>query len=146
MELVLYHVLPRFYSLTTFQMASNPLRTQASGNNGVYTVNVTSTSNQVNVSTGVNQVVVSNVLHSDFPLAVYSLDNVLLPFDLFGVKPPAAAPAPDVAPKKKPKKAPADSTASGPAVADATASGAGLKRIGWGFIAGVGFMGIMNLL
>ncbi|XP_020087797.1 fasciclin-like arabinogalactan protein 6 [Ananas comosus] len=145
-ELVLYHVLPRFYSLTTFQMASNPLRTQASGNNGVYTVNVTSTSNQVNVSTGVNQVVVSNVLHSDFPLAVYSLDNVLLPFDLFGVKPPAAAPAPDVAPKKKPKKAPADSTASGPAAADATASGAGLKRIGWGFIAGVGFMGIMNLL
>jgi uncharacterized surface protein with fasciclin (FAS1) repeats len=46
-EFVLYHVLPRFYSLNTFQTASNPINTQASGHDGVYTVNVTTSSNQV---------------------------------------------------------------------------------------------------
>lgn len=48
-ELVLFHVLPRFYSLTTFESASNPVSTQASGNDGVYTMNVTTTSNQVDI-------------------------------------------------------------------------------------------------
>lgn len=99
--LVLYHVLPRYYSMSTFDMASNPVNTQASGSSGVYNVNITSASNQVNVSTGVDETQIGNYLYSDFPLAVYTVDQVLLPYDLFGAKPPAAAPAPEVAPKKK---------------------------------------------
>lgn len=45
--LALYHVLPQFYSIESFQTVSNPVRTQASGSNGVYTVNITSATNQV---------------------------------------------------------------------------------------------------
>ena len=54
-QLLLYHVLPRYYSVTTFQTASNPLPTEASGPGGMYSVNVTTTttSHRVNMSTGV---------------------------------------------------------------------------------------------
>lgn len=45
--LALYHVLPQYYSIENFQTVSNPVRTQASGSNGVYTVNITSATNQV---------------------------------------------------------------------------------------------------
>uniref|UniRef100_A0A0D9YR17 FAS1 domain-containing protein n=1 Tax=Oryza glumipatula TaxID=40148 RepID=A0A0D9YR17_9ORYZ len=96
-QLVLYHVLPRYYTLATFQTASNPLRTQATGPAGVYTVNVTTTTGQslVNVSTGVAAVPLGTTLSADFPLAVYSVDGVLLPEQMFGK---AKAPAPAAAP------------------------------------------------
>lgn len=121
-SLVLYHVLPRFYSLSTFETTSNPVRTQASGNNGVYSLNITSTSSQVNVSTGVDETQISNKLYSDFPLAVYSVDSVLLPYDIFGAKPPAAAPAPSLLPPKKKKKQPATANVTSSAKAPATTS------------------------
>ncbi|KAJ0964956.1 hypothetical protein J5N97_026094 [Dioscorea zingiberensis] len=83
-SLILYHVLPRYYSFVTFETASNPVRTQASGSNGVYSVNVTSSTNQVNVSTGIDETPVQTVLYSDFPLAVYSVDkDVSLSIDEF---------------------------------------------------------------
>jgi hypothetical protein len=98
-QLVLYHVLPRYYSLATSQTASNPLRTEGSGPGGAYSVNVTaSTENSlVNVSTGVVAVPVSNTLLAEFPLAVYSVDDVLLPAQMFGggkAGEQASAPAP----------------------------------------------------
>lgn len=151
-ELVLFHILPRYYSFSTFETTSNPVRTQASGNDGVYTVNVTSTSNQVNVSTGVNNVPVSNSLHSDFPLAVYSIDKVLLPSELFGVKAPAAAPAlapASAEPKTKGKKTPttaASVPASSATADDATASDAGFrKHVEWGFALGSALVGFLSL-
>lgn len=151
-ELVLYHILPRYYSFSTFETTSNPVRTQASGNDGVYTVNVTSTSNQVNVSTGVNNVPVSNSLYSDFPLAVYSVDKVLLPNELFSVKAPAAAPALAPAgaePKAKGKKTPttaASVPASSESADDATTSDAGFrKNVGWGFALGSALVGFLSL-
>ncbi|KAG6506233.1 hypothetical protein ZIOFF_031555 [Zingiber officinale] len=96
-DLVLYHVLPRYYSFATFQSASNPLPTQASDRTGVFTLNITTTAvnaNQANISTGVVNTTFSNVLYADFPLAAYSVDKVLLPYAIFGPKPPASAPAP----------------------------------------------------
>ncbi|KAG2578257.1 hypothetical protein PVAP13_6NG200800 [Panicum virgatum] len=73
-QLLLYHVLPRYYSVTTFQTASNPLPTEASGPGGMYSVNVTTTttSHLVNMSTGVVDVPISSTLSAKFPLAVYS--------------------------------------------------------------------------
>ncbi|RZR72981.1 hypothetical protein BHM03_00018934 [Ensete ventricosum] len=116
-SLVLYHVLPRYYTLSTFETTSNPVNTQASGSSGVYTVNITSTSNQVNVSTGVNETPVNNNLYQHFPLAVYSVDKVLLPPELFGATPPPA-----VSPQKPKKGSPA---ADGPsASAEAAPSAA----------------------
>ncbi|CAL9044198.1 fasciclin-like arabinogalactan protein 11 [Musa acuminata AAA Group] len=149
-ELVLYHVLPRYYSLTAFQTATNPVMTQASGKTGVWTLNVTTSSDhQANVSTGVVEVPIDNAVYADFPLAVYSVEKVLLPYEIFGPKPPAAAPTPST---KKPSPAPEHTADVGaaPPPEGSSDSGASLKarEAGWSFIAGVGLLGIAagNLL
>ena len=78
-----YHVLPQFYS---FETASNPVRMQASSSDGPYTLNITAHSNsQVNVSTSLVATCLGTTLRAVQPLAVYSVDSVLLPNDLFGV-------------------------------------------------------------
>ncbi|KAJ0970136.1 hypothetical protein J5N97_023013 [Dioscorea zingiberensis] len=142
-SLILYHVLPRYYSFVTFETASNPVRTQASGSNGVYSVNVTSSTNQVNVSTGIDETPVQTVLYSDFPLAVYSVDKVLLPYDLFGPKPPAAAPEPaDEAPKKPTKKSPTADSSPAEAVTSPSAASPNGRTVGWSFAVGLGLFGL----
>lgn len=130
--LVQAHVLPQFYSMDSFQTASNPIRTQASGTDGPYTLNITATANnQVNVSTGVVEVTVNNALSAVKPLAVYPVDKVLQPFELFGTKAPAAAPTASVG--GKPKKG-ATEAASGPAGSDDTGptGAASARAVGWG--------------
>lgn len=66
-------------------------------------MNITAQSNgnQFNVSTGVNTVSVTNALNVTAPLAIYSIDEVLLPLDLFGPKTPATPAAAPEADKKK---------------------------------------------
>ncbi|KAG2590694.1 fasciclin-like arabinogalactan protein 11 [Panicum virgatum] len=128
-SLVQGHILPSFYSMDSFQTASNPVRTQASGRDGPYTLNITSdTNNQVNVSSGVVEVRINNALYSAKPLAVYSVDKVLLPMELFGAKAPAAAPT---ASEGKPKKG-GSSDASSPAGSEDSDTGAASARaVGW---------------
>ncbi|XP_074306157.1 fasciclin-like arabinogalactan protein 11 [Silene latifolia] len=99
-ELIQFHVLPNYISPGQFQTASNPLRTQAgNSDNGHFPLNVTSSRNQVNVTTGVVNTILSNSIYSDGQLAVYQVDQVLLPLAFFQT--PAPAPAPTTA---KPKK------------------------------------------
>ncbi|KAI5013529.1 hypothetical protein ZWY2020_036006 [Hordeum vulgare] len=86
-SLVQGHILPQYYSMESFQTASNPVRTQASGKKDPITLNIIATgNNQVNVSTGVVEVAVNNALSAVKPLAVYSVDKVLLPAEMFGAK------------------------------------------------------------
>ncbi|KAL2933182.1 Fasciclin-like arabinogalactan protein 11 [Bienertia sinuspersici] len=100
-ELVQFHILPDYMTLTQFQTVSNPLRTQAGNSNGgEYPLNVTSSGNQVNVTTGVVNTTVSGTIYTDGKLAVYQVDQVLLPLAFF--RSPAPAPAPV---SGKPKKA-----------------------------------------
>ncbi|XP_006647201.1 fasciclin-like arabinogalactan protein 6 [Oryza brachyantha] len=162
-QLMLYHVLPRYYSLTTFQTASNPLRTQASGPGGVYTVNVTTTTGQslVNVSTGLAAVPVGTTLFAQFPLAVYSVDGVLLPEQMSGAggkANKAPAPAPASAGKAKERRkggsvpknevvATAPTAGDGEDSAESTnaaaVAGAG---VAWGAVWGVALVGVVNLV
>ncbi|KAF5447162.1 hypothetical protein F2P56_032732 [Juglans regia] len=111
-RLIQFHTLPTYYSLANFQTVSNPLRTQAGDTNpGDYPLNVTSMGNQVNISTGLVNASVSGTVYSDNQLAVYQMDKVLLPLDIFVAKPPVPAPAP--APTKpKAKKTTASSQES----------------------------------
>ncbi|GJN15222.1 hypothetical protein PR202_gb02116 [Eleusine coracana subsp. coracana] len=103
-SLVQYHIVSQFFSVASFETTSNPVRTQASGSDGPYTLNITANSvNQVNISTGLVTTALGMALRSEQPLAVYSLEKVLLPNDLFGVKPPASAP-PAPAKKEAPSK------------------------------------------
>ncbi|KAF8695959.1 hypothetical protein HU200_036837 [Digitaria exilis] len=128
-SLVQGHVLPSYYSMDSFQTASNPVRTQASGRDGPYTLNITSdTNNQVNVSSGVVEVRINNALYSTKPLAVYSVDKVLLPVELFGAKAPAAAPTPS---EGKPKKGGSSDAASPDGADDSATGAASVRAVGW---------------
>ncbi|PQM37883.1 fasciclin-like arabinogalactan protein 13 [Prunus yedoensis var. nudiflora] len=101
-DLVLYHVLPKYYTLASLLTVSNPVRTQATGQDGgAYGLNFTGSGNQVNVSSGVVETPINNALRQQFPLAVYQVDKVLLPNDLFGAKAPASAPPPAKTPHQE---------------------------------------------
>ncbi|XP_055834340.1 fasciclin-like arabinogalactan protein 12 [Solanum dulcamara] len=94
-QLVQFHVLPNFISMSQFQTVSNPLRTQAGdASPGDFPLNVTTSGNQVNVSTGVDDATVANTIYTDGQLAVYQVDKVLQPMSIFGAPTPAMAPAP----------------------------------------------------
>ncbi|XP_048137332.1 fasciclin-like arabinogalactan protein 12 [Rhodamnia argentea] len=101
-ELVQFHVVPNFLSVSQFQTVSNPLRTQAGGSGKFeFPLTLTTSGSSVNISTGVTNATVDQIIYSDGQLAVYLVNKVLLPMSIFGPKPPAPAPAP-VKPKKKP--------------------------------------------
>ncbi|XP_052154519.1 fasciclin-like arabinogalactan protein 13 [Oryza glaberrima] len=118
-QLMLYCVLPRFYSLAMLTTLGGPVNTQASGADGPYKYKIKPSNNNVNISTGVNWALLSTVVSKDFPLAVYSVDKVPLPYELFGPKPPTPAPAPAPAPSKsKTKKHKKSAGIAEPPVAD----------------------------
>ncbi|KAJ0021106.1 hypothetical protein Pint_32191 [Pistacia integerrima] len=105
-SLIQFHVLSSYIAQSQFQTASNPLRTNAGDNSRYrYQLNATSYSNSINISTGITNASVSAVIYSDGQLAVYQVDKVLLPWEIFGSKPPATAPAPaPIAPALAPGK------------------------------------------
>ncbi|XP_073022961.1 fasciclin-like arabinogalactan protein 11 [Primulina eburnea] len=134
--LVQFHVLPTFLSMSQFQTVSNPLRTQAGDTrNGEFPLNVTTSGNQVNISTGVDDATLGNTVYTDNQLAVYQVDKVLLPWSIFGPPSPAPAPVSGGTENKKANSAaatdsPADSSgATGDAVPGAVAFGAALFGI-----------------
>lgn len=68
-QLILYHIIPKYYSLNDLLLASNPVRTQATGQGGgVFGLNFTGQGqiNQVNVSTGVVETRINNILRQIF--------------------------------------------------------------------------------
>ncbi|KAJ8747551.1 hypothetical protein K2173_013086 [Erythroxylum novogranatense] len=131
-QLVQYHIMPKFYTLNNLILVSNPVPTIA----GNWGLNFSGKGNQVNVSTGVVETQLNNVLRQTFPLAVYQSDKVLLPEDIFGVKSPTAAPAP-------PAKNSSRSAGSSPAeVASepSPANGSGRKSVALGLAIGLGLL------
>lgn len=118
-ELLQFHMIPTFLSLSNFQTVSNPLRTQA-GDAYEFPLNVTTSGNSVNVSSGLVNTSISGTIYSDNQLAVYQLDSVLRPIGIFQPRPPPPAPAPEK-PKKKSKAlsddTPADSAGDNSAAA-----------------------------
>ncbi|CAI0542323.1 unnamed protein product [Linum tenue] len=113
-ELVKYHIVPFFISSAQFQTVSNP--------------NITTdvTGSSVNISTGIVNTTISGTVYADSRLAIYQVDKVLLPLDVFTPRPPPPAPAPAPAPEKAGKKG---GGAESPAVPKSDKSGA-VRRIG----------------
>ncbi|KAA8518764.1 hypothetical protein F0562_016462 [Nyssa sinensis] len=118
-ELMQFHVLTSFFSGSQFQTVSNPLPTEA-GSGGRFPLNVTTSGNSVNITTGIVNATVTHTLYSDNQLAVYQVDKVLLTYDIFGPPTPAAAPAP-LKPLKPKKKAPSsDADADAPSESESS--------------------------
>ncbi|PON69274.1 FAS1 domain containing protein [Parasponia andersonii] len=144
LRLVQYHVLPQFYSLSQFQTVSNPLHTQAgNSDNGQYPLNVTtSTGNQVNITTGVVNATVSNSVYTDGQLAVFQVDQVLLPLDIFGTaKAPAPAPVAGSKPEKSVDQDSDDAPAQSKRPTDDDSGALGLVSGPTGVMAGIAFVG-----
>ncbi|XVF04924.1 hypothetical protein REPUB_Repub05bG0126800 [Reevesia pubescens] len=94
-ELVQFHIVPTYLSSSQFQTVSNPLRTQAGDSgDGKFPLNVTTSGNTVNITTGLTNTSVSGTIYTDGQLAVYQVDQVLQPLEIFAPRPPAPAPAP----------------------------------------------------
>lgn len=103
-ELVKFHVVPTFLSTSQFQTVSNPLETWA-GTGSRLPLNVTLYPNSVNITTGLTNTSISSTVYTDNQLAIYRIEKVLLPMDIFASMAPA--PAPVAPPPEKPKmKAP----------------------------------------
>ncbi|XP_022753695.1 fasciclin-like arabinogalactan protein 12 [Durio zibethinus] len=101
-ELVQFHIVPMYLSTSQFQTVSNPLRTQAGDSgDGKFPLNITSSGNTVNITTGLTNTSVSGTIYTDGQLAVYQVDQVLQPLQIFAPRPPAPAPAPAKSKKKK---------------------------------------------
>ncbi|KAL5581230.1 hypothetical protein UlMin_013672 [Ulmus minor] len=101
-QLIQFHLVPSFISMTNFQTLSNPVQTQAS-DTYEYPLNITTSGSQVNITTGIVNTTISNTVYSDNQLAIYQVDKVLQPLGIFAPKPlpPAPAPAPPAKSKKK---------------------------------------------
>ncbi|XP_071717299.1 fasciclin-like arabinogalactan protein 9 [Rutidosis leptorrhynchoides] len=131
-KLVLYHVLPKYYSLDDLDTVSNPVPTQAGSSHGSLGLNFTARQNQVNVSSGAVETQINNALRQTFPFAVYSIDKVLLLPTSDAPAPDSSSPAPAGKPAKGPS-APADAGSDSPAK-----NGGGKKMdMGVGLVGGV---------
>ncbi|KAH7542609.1 hypothetical protein FEM48_Zijuj02G0092200 [Ziziphus jujuba var. spinosa] len=109
-QLLQFHLIPNYISITNFQTVSNPVLTQASDTYN-YPLNITTTGNIVNISTGLVNTSISGTVYSDNQLAIYKVDKVLLPLGIFAPRPKPPAPSP--APLKKPKKEESSTSSSG---------------------------------
>ncbi|XAR69078.1 hypothetical protein NMG60_11000537 [Bertholletia excelsa] len=90
-QLLRFHMISSFLANPSgFQTASNPVSTEA-GSSAYYPLNVTTTGNMVNITTGVVNASVIGTLYSDNQLAVYQVDQVLLPLYFFQSHSPAPA-------------------------------------------------------
>ncbi|GLT92394.1 hypothetical protein SLE2022_102340 [Rubroshorea leprosula] len=133
-QLVQYHILPTMLSMPQFQTVTNPLRTQAGDTgSGEFPLNITSYGNQVNISTGVVDATVANTMYTDSKLAVYQVDQVLLPLQLFGSS-QAPAPAPSTPEKgSTPKASPGGGTADANTSSGMKLDSHGLPMVSVGF-------------
>ncbi|XP_062004075.1 fasciclin-like arabinogalactan protein 11 [Rosa rugosa] len=126
LQLLQFHILPSYYTTSQFQTASNPLHTQAgNSDDGQFPLNVTTSGTQVNITTGVVTASVANTIFTDNQLAVYQVDQVLLPLAIFGS--PAPAPAPAAKTSVKGSDAPSAGSSSNDSPVDASAA-IGLKH------------------
>ncbi|KAK4370547.1 hypothetical protein RND71_010022 [Anisodus tanguticus] len=121
---------------------------------GDFPLNVTTSGNQVNVSTGIVDATVANTIYTDNELAVYQVDKVLQPLSIFASPAPATAPEPEPETLNLKKKSPeALSPSSGSDDAPADKSGAdslrGVAVLGVGVLffcdCGAGFDGCDRL-
>ncbi|KAJ7538722.1 hypothetical protein O6H91_07G076800 [Diphasiastrum complanatum] len=97
-SLLQYHVLSSYYTLGSLQTVPNPaITTLASGNNGKYTVSISSVNGIAVIDTTVDKANISNTLYDQPPVSIFEIDRVLLPPEIFPASSPSQL-APALAP------------------------------------------------
>ncbi|XP_062185702.1 fasciclin-like arabinogalactan protein 7 [Phragmites australis] len=138
-SLMLCHAMPRFYPLSAFSAlaASSPVPTFAGGQ---CAVNVTDAAGTIHVVSSWARAKLVSSAYSTSPVAVYSLDRVLLPEQVFPTE-PTVAPVPAPAPAPAAHGGNANATDGAPAAAEHGAKSLSC-RVGAGRVF-VGYMALM---
>ncbi|GMN43041.1 hypothetical protein TIFTF001_012248 [Ficus carica] len=107
-SLLLYHSLASYSPKGTLKTTTAPLSTLATNGAGKYDIKVSTSGDDVTLHTGVGPSRLADTLLDSTPLAIFSVDSLLLPTELFGKSPsPAPAPEPVTSPSPAPVLAPA---------------------------------------
>lgn len=130
--LLLYHARAGYTPIGTLKTTKDALPTLATNGAGKYDLTVTTAGDSVTLHTGVDSSRIADTVLDSTPLAIFTVDNVLLPTELFGKSPsPAPAPSPTTSPSPAPAasspgpaKAPSPKAASPPAPPADTPGGA----------------------
>ncbi|KAL0310941.1 UNVERIFIED_CONTAM: Fasciclin-like arabinogalactan protein 1 [Sesamum angustifolium] len=149
-SLLEYHGIPIYQSLSSLRSSNGLTNTLATDGANKYDFTVQNDGTDVTIKTKIVTAKITNTLVDKQPLAIYELNKVLLPMELFSALAPTPSPAPAPAPTpeadaKSPKPstkhksppapaAPSDSPADAPNgdVADQTADGNGAFRFNGG--------------
>lgn len=131
-SLLLYHARAGYTPIGTLKTTKDALPTLATNGAGKYDLTVTTAGDSVTLHTGVDSSRIADTVLDSTPLAIFTVDNVLLPTELFGKSPsPAPAPSPTTSPSPAPAasspgpaKAPSPKAASPPAPPADTPGGA----------------------
>lgn len=109
--LLLYHAFPHYYTLSNFQnlSAQNPVTTFAGG---LYTLNLTYDMGTIHVVSGWFSAKIISSTYATSPVAIYALDMVLIPKEIFSVE-PALAPTPAPPPEANPADTAPSATVTG---------------------------------
>lgn len=125
-SLLEYHGIPIYQSISNLKSNNGDMNTLATDGAKKYAVVIQNDGEDVTIKTKIVTAKITATVVDKLPLAIYSLDKVLLPEELFKASPtPAPAPAPEAraeSPKHSksppapasPAESPADSPADGP--------------------------------
>ncbi|GAB2290873.1 Envelope glycoprotein gp160 [Dionaea muscipula] len=113
-SLLQYHALNGYSPKGTLKATKNPISTLATNGAGKFDLMTSSHGDDVEMNTGIVSSRVASTVVDYPPLVIFTVDNVLLPVELFGKAPsPAPAPAPAFeAPSPAPVKAPSPAPAA----------------------------------
>ncbi|KAI9127177.1 hypothetical protein K1719_001736 [Acacia pycnantha] len=110
-ELLQFHTISSFVSISNFDTLTNPVQTQAGDDPKRLQLNVTTDGeSRVSMTTGAVNATVTGTVYTDNKLAIYQVDKVLLPLDIVL---PKAAPTPSPAVAAKADSPKSDNTKSG---------------------------------
>ncbi|XP_042510308.1 fasciclin-like arabinogalactan protein 8 [Macadamia integrifolia] len=114
--LLQYHALAGYTPIGTLKTAKAPISTLATNGAGKYDLTVKTAGDSVTLDTGVDSSRVADTVIDNTPVCIFTVDNILLPSELFG-KSPSPAPGPGPEPVSSPS--PAVSPSPAPVVIEA---------------------------
>ncbi|XP_051148221.1 fasciclin-like arabinogalactan protein 8 [Andrographis paniculata] len=111
-----YHALASYSPIGTLKQSTGRIETLATNGAGKYDLSVKTAGDSVSLVTGVGTSRVASTVLDSTPLCIFTVDNMLLPVELFGKAPaPAPGPAPETSPSPAPvAEAPSPKSAAAP--------------------------------
>ncbi|CAN4111735.1 unnamed protein product [Withania somnifera] len=102
-SLLQYHAVPSYTPIGTLKTKKDPISTLATNGASKYDLSASTEGDQVSLDTGVDSSRIASTVIDSTPFCIFTVDNVLLPVELFGKSPsPAPGPAPETSPAPSP--------------------------------------------